>query len=774
VLAGLGLVESLFRLGQHREAATQAQQLLERLDHDHVTNPAVLEAPPLAPDWDVFRVEWERAAWTHAGRRDQEVRAKRTLLRWRLHIALAELTGELDHFYEAALARPDLPGSRAALGCALGRAGRVPQALEHLRQATVANPFDTGAALAYFQALGDTNQVEAQRRLAGRRRLLAQVAPQLVPAEEWFTDVPPAPDELASIIILCCNEIDCTRQCLESVRRHTRADYELILIDNGSTDATPAYLAEVARWPEPARVVVLRNASNPGYAAGVNQGLAAARGRFLVLLNNDTVVTPHWLERLARCATHDWPHVGMVGPVSNYAPTPQHVPAGYATLDGLEKFAERHRQEYAGQALAVERLTGFCLLLRREVLQAVGGLDEGYGLGYCEDDDLCLRAQQAGFRLAVALDVFIHHHGSRTFRAVGIDCQAQLRANLTRFQEKWGPERAAGYRLPDTAPTADMPLTTVAAEVTAVSRPRVSLCMIVKNEEANLPECLASVAGLVDEVIVVDTGSTDRTREVAARFGAKVYDFTWVDSFAAARNESLRHATGQYAFWMDADDRLDEANRHKLRELFARLDGRPGAYVMSCLCLPDPTNQNPTAVHHVRLFPNCPEVRWRYRVHEQILGALRQARVTVHFTDIIIHHAGYQDTALRQRKLQRDLRLLELERQEQPDDPFTLFNLGATYQELGRIEEALPLLRRSLDLSQPGDSIVRKLYSLLVHGLRILGQSVEALALCQQGLQVCRDDVELLFNEASLRQERGDTAGAEACLLRALEVPADG
>src|SRR3979411_386218 len=93
---------------------------------------------------------------------------------------------------------------------------------------------------------------------------------------------------------------------------------------------------------------------------------------------------------------------------------------------------------------------------------------------------------------------------------------------------------------------------------------RVSLCMIVKNEAANLPACLASIQGLPPEIVVVDTGSTDHTRDIALQFGAKVYDFPWVDSFAAARNESLKHATGDWIFWLDADDRLDNDNRCKL------------------------------------------------------------------------------------------------------------------------------------------------------------------------------------------------------------------
>jgi glycosyltransferase involved in cell wall biosynthesis len=96
----------------------------------------------------------------------------------------------------------------------------------------------------------------------------------------------------------------------------------------------------------------------------------------------------------------------------------------------------------------------------------------------------------------------------------------------------------------------------------------ISLCLMIKNEEHNLPGCLQSAGDLVDEIIVVDTGSTDRTKEVAAGFRAKVFDLGWVDDFAAGRNECIHHATGDWIFWMDADERVDEANREKLRALF--------------------------------------------------------------------------------------------------------------------------------------------------------------------------------------------------------------
>src|SRR5439155_3684160 len=227
-----------------------------------------------------------------------------------------------------------------------------------------------------------------------------------------------------------------------------------------------------------------------------------------------------------------------------------------------------------------------------------------------------------------------------------------------------------------------------------------------------LPVNLVSADDLDDEVVVVDPVSTYRTNAVAVRFGAKVFDFPWCDSFAAARNEGLRHASGDWIFWMDADDRLDEDNRGRLRALLAGLQDDNAAYVMKCLCLPDGSG-TATLVDHVRLFRNRPDIRWRYRVHEQILPALREQGGAVRWSDVVIHHTGYQDPALRGKKLERDLRLLRLQQEEQPDEPFTLFNLGAVYNELNRPAEALLLLQHSLERSQPTDSIVRKLYALL-------------------------------------------------------------
>ncbi len=453
-VVGLSLAEALAALGHKELAADGARRTLTLLGRGGGLGPRALDAGRFPTGFDAFRVEWERAAWQNAGRPDAEARAKADLLRWRLHALLGELTGDLSHFREAALARPDLPTTLAALGCALGRFGRPAEAAPHLRRAVEANPFDRAAARALAQALKDAGDAGGARRLAEDRRLLHRAAPQAVPAESWFAEADPPGAEgggaMASIIILCCDGLEYTRPCLESVLRRTRPPYKLVLVDNGSSDGTPAYLEEIRSRPGPARVEVVRNETNAGFPAGCNQGLARAKGRWVVFLNNDTVVTGGWLEGLTAPALRD-PQVGMVGAVTNYSRPPQQVEVDYDGLKGMEAFAARRRLDHAGKALGVERLTGFCLLARRDVLEKVHGFDEGYGLGFFDDDDLSVKVLRAGYKLLVAQDVFVHHFGSRTFAALKVDCPRRLEENLRRFREKWGAAEAAGYRLPGPA-----------------------------------------------------------------------------------------------------------------------------------------------------------------------------------------------------------------------------------------------------------------------------------------------------------------------------------
>ena len=174
----------------------------------------------------------------------------------------------------------------------------------------------------------------------------------------------------------------------------------------------------------------------------------------------------------------------------------------------------------------------------------------------------------------------------------------------------------------------------------------------------------------------------------------------------------------------------------------------------------------------LRVFPNSPAVRWEYRVHEQILPSVTRSGGEIRWTDIVIDHTGYQDHVLRRAKLERNLRLLLLERTERPNDAFTLFNLGRTYRNLDDIPISMELFRRSLELAEPTMSIVRKLHALLASGYMALNQVNDAAAICATGLAHFPNDAELLYQNAILMREKGDLAAAEKCLIELLRSKA--
>ena len=140
--------------------------------------------------------------------------------------------------------------------------------------------------------------------------------------------------------------------------------------------------------------------------------------------------------------------IGLVGPMSNYAAPPQLVEeVPYCDVEDMHQFARRWRDEHRGQWFTVPKLSGFCLLIKRAVYEKVGGLDERFGIGFFDDDDLAERARRAGFELAVAHDLFVHHFGSRTFAGNGIDAEKVLDENARRFAEKWGLAGTCGRRV---------------------------------------------------------------------------------------------------------------------------------------------------------------------------------------------------------------------------------------------------------------------------------------------------------------------------------------
>lgn len=297
--------------------------------------------------------------------------------------------------------------------------------------------------------------------------------------------------------------------------------------------------------------------------------------------------------------------------------------------------------------------------------------------------------------------------------------------------------------------------------------------MIVRDEEQQLRACLEPVARLFDEIVVVDTGSHDRTRELASELGARVADFAWCDDFSAARNASLDLATGDYIFWLDADDRVDEMNQRRLRDLLDGLNGDGLAYVMNCVSPAEGDPDSGLVLSHCRLFPRWPEIRWSRRVHEQVLPSVEHAGCPVMFSQVELLHLGYCDPALLRRKLNRDLRLLRLEHAVAPEDPVTLFNLGATQLRVGANDEALKYFITSLQHVQGRCDWQRRLYALTSTALRRLGRTHDALAIMNEGLRLFPNDPELLTDRADTLAKLGDLAGAEQTLLRLLRAPSD-
>jgi GT2 family glycosyltransferase/tetratricopeptide (TPR) repeat protein/SAM-dependent methyltransferase len=564
---------------------------------------------------------------------------------------------------------------------------------------------------------------------------------------------------LTSIIIVTFNQIDYTRQCVESIHWLTDEAYELIFVDNGSSDGTVEYLDSLNG------VKVIKNAGNRGFPTAVNQGIAIAAGDQILLLNNDTIVTTGWLRRLL-VALHSDPSIGLVGPCSNFVGSEQQIEVGYDSLTGLDAFAWEWGKANDGALAESQRLIGFCLLVRRALVESIGLLDERFGVGCFEDDDYCLRAIQAGWRAVIAGDTFVHHFGGRTFMGEGFDFAGIMRANEEQFCAKWGSNRAAtGSRELQVSPSPErlrslgLELARDGGLLLRSDRIRLSLCMIVRDSAATLRPCLESIRPWVDEMVIVDTGSTDETPRIVEELGGRLFHFPWCDDFSAARNESLRHARGDWLFWMDSDDTIPAECGRQLRALIdGDVDLSVLGYVVQVHCPGGGEDGDPstdvTAVDHVKLIRNRPDLRFEGRIHEQILPAIRRAGGSVAWTELYVVHSGSDPSPeAQERKRRRDLRLLHLELREQPDHPFTLFNLGMTYADGERFEEAEQFLERSIGKSAPEESHLRKAYALLVYAVMRQGRNEEALSVCRRGLALFPLDVELLFREGVILHE---------------------
>lgn len=241
----------------------------------------------------------------------------------------------------------------------------------------------------------------------------------------------PAP--LLSVIIPVHDQPGLTAACLASLRRQAAPfAFEIVVVDNGSGPETAAWLEA-----EP-DLVRIRLERNHGYPAGVNAGARAARGSLLLALNNDTLLPAGTLARLARAwQTQD--RAGLVAPSSDRVKGPQAIRIERIQGDPerVEAAGRLVEANFAGKVEDVPRVVGMAMLTTRELWERLGGLDERFGLGNFEDDDLCLRLRAQGRRILIARDTFIHHQSRATFDALGVDYKNLIRDNQELYLAKW-------------------------------------------------------------------------------------------------------------------------------------------------------------------------------------------------------------------------------------------------------------------------------------------------------------------------------------------------
>ncbi len=237
------------------------------------------------------------------------------------------------------------------------------------------------------------------------------------------------------IIIPVWNQLEVTRECVDSILKNTAYPYRLILVDNGSEKDTEDYLAGL-KAKHGLDLLLIRNNKNLGFVKAVNQGMVASDVPYLCIMNNDTIATEGWLTEMMDVMARN-PEIGLLNPSSN---TSGQYPPDNMSIDdyGLSL------RKFKGEVQELYTCRGFCMILRRGVLDALGVLDETYHLGYFDDTDYCKRAQKNGYRTARAKASYVYHKENATFKELDNN-SALFKANEKIFFSRWGRSVRVAY-----------------------------------------------------------------------------------------------------------------------------------------------------------------------------------------------------------------------------------------------------------------------------------------------------------------------------------------
>ena len=301
--------------------------------------------------------------------------------------------------------------------------------------------------------------------------------------------------------------------------------------------------------------------------------------------------------------------------------------------------------------------------------------------------------------------------------------------------------------------------------------------MITKNEEKWLKKSIDSVRHIVDEIIVVDTGSTDKTVDIAKQCGATVISFKWTDDFSAARNESLKHATKDWILVLDADEVISEKDHHKILEIITKqvdaclLIQRNYTIMESGKGLLAETGWVPIDDFYeeakgfsgfqpnpvVRLFRNKKEYRYRYRVHEDVYPSVVEQNGVIDMVNIVVHHFhALKSHQFTNDKIKKYEELIEQQMKEYPDDTNVLQFYVNRLLRHGQIDEAVPVLERILSIN-PSHGIAHKLLGMIFLKKQ---QEEKALGHLANAIQSIPKDPDSYLELARYFQAKGNTKQA--------------
>ncbi len=305
-----------------------------------------------------------------------------------------------------------------------------------------------------------------------------------------------------------------------------------------------------------------------------------------------------------------------------------------------------------------------------------------------------------------------------------------------------------------------------------MSRQKLSVCMIVKNEAEFIEDCLKSVQPVADQIVVVDTGSTDRTVEIAKQYGAEVHTFEWVNDFSAARNASIKYAKGDWIFWLDADERLMAESVAGLRRLL-RPERKPVAYKVHIKnIMADGKNFKISAGH--RLFNNFKGIRFSGRVHEQIIYSVAKLHGQERNSDIFLLHLGYGLSQEKQRqKDERNRELLLQMVREEPNNAYAHFTLGQNYLLTDEPEKALPHYLKALKLKGLNAELRVNVLNTAAEACLRLGDSDNALNYVQQSLQQAPRQIAAYYLMYRIYEKAGKQDEAIEWLEKLMEMNRD-